>query len=186
MRRTYFKMKANEKYLYTKEQKIKLFGQGEWVDEPDLIEFEYKKITCIVERRIIQENLESDLFFGGFLCGYISIPLGHKYYHKEYEDIDIDCHGGLTFGEVSDQHWIGFDCAHLFDYIPSFELFKKTNEDYNLCMKRFSITKAFERSILFNQIYRNIEFCINQCKSMVDQLINEKENEIYTPENIQS
>lgn len=59
-------------------------------------------------------------------CAYIGLPKKHKYYGKFYEDIEIDCHGGLTFSkfrfladklEIFKNHWvIGWDYAHLGDY----------------------------------------------------------------------
>lgn len=35
-------LNINEQHLLSREEKLKHFGEGEWVDEPDLIEFEYK------------------------------------------------------------------------------------------------------------------------------------------------
>jgi len=60
----------------------------------------------------------------GFRCGYVKIPLGHPWYKKDYNDIEVDVHGGLTFTESDvlceksgpdDGWWIGFDCAHADD-----------------------------------------------------------------------
>jgi hypothetical protein len=64
--------------------------------------------------------------------GYVILPKGHPSEGKNYDDIKIDVHGGLTFGErlnKKDAHWLpadlveeadgrsmyGFDCAHLND-----------------------------------------------------------------------
>ena len=33
----------------------------------------------------------------GHRCGYIAIPKGHKLYGKDYDEIDISVHGGLTY-----------------------------------------------------------------------------------------
>ena len=76
----------------------------------------------------------------GHFNGYVRLPDDHKFtklidrketiYGREltvgYNDIDIDCHGGLTFGEIikdnkktpqgfSKGAWIGWDYAHLLD-----------------------------------------------------------------------
>ena len=64
--------------------------------------------------------------FGSHPCAYIELPKGHKYYGKDYDDIPIDCHGGLTYSSEGllpssndyhrDGYWIGWDYAHLGDY----------------------------------------------------------------------
>ena len=36
------------KQLYTPEFKEKWFGVGEWVDEPDVVKFDYKGYKCMV------------------------------------------------------------------------------------------------------------------------------------------
>lgn len=59
----------------------------------------------------------------GYRCGYIRVPLGHPWHGKDYNDIEAEVHGGLTFGEPDepcgkqgdDAYWFGFDCAHCFD-----------------------------------------------------------------------
>ena len=82
----------------------------------------------------------------------------------------IQCHHGLTFGGVSDAHWIGFDCGHLYDLIPSTERLMKSKQasgEFN----PLSITPVLKKHPLFNPVYRNIEFCINECKVIIEQLI---------------
>ena len=60
-------------------------------------------------------------------CAYIELPKEHKYYGKDYEDIEISCHGGLTYRsdqgiipKDSEDHrdgfWIGWDYGHCYDY----------------------------------------------------------------------
>ena len=69
----------------------------------------------------------------GFRCGYIEILEGHPWWNKDYNDIEADVHGGLTYADKDYDNynwWIGFDCAHLYDrqdvtlpaeiYMPSF------------------------------------------------------------------
>lgn len=60
----------------------------------------------------------------GFRCGYVRVPLGHPWHGKDYNDIEADVHGGLTFSEADtpcnergddDAYWVGFDCAHYGD-----------------------------------------------------------------------
>ena len=162
----------SEEHKYSSDHKLKRLGYGEWVEEPDEVCFEYKGYTCHVNRVYRQEPYNPEYWFGGHLCGYVEIPKDNKYYEKHYDDIDVDCHGGLTYSEMVDEKWkIGFDCAHSGDISPSIENFKKTNSEMKEFEKRFPVPKGFENFILFNPIYRNIEFCINECCNIVDQLI---------------
>lgn len=48
-------------------------------------------------------------------CCYVQVPKGHEYYGKEWEDIDILCHGGITFSQTNTDCWIGWDYAHVDD-----------------------------------------------------------------------
>jgi len=71
------------------------------------------------------------LSFGTHPAAYVRIPSKHQYYKKHCDDIDIDCHGGLTFsGESPDIEpcksgwWIGWDYAHYKDYLGFFTLIK--------------------------------------------------------------
>jgi len=159
--------------FYSPEDKLTWWGDGEWVTEPDKVTFEHQGIDCMVLRSAIEEPYTKEVcIFGGYLSGYISIPPNHPFYHKIFEKILIDCHGGLTFGECSDGHWIGFDCAHSNDYVPSIEHLKKTSpfmEDYR--KETQELKKLYPSSIIWNKSYKNIQFCIDQCKSMAEQLI---------------
>ena len=86
---------------------------------------------------------------GTHFCAYVRLPKYHPFYKLPYEDIDLDCHGGLTFGEMTDfenvrvqeweshflgffwsghwveekvkkGYWIGWDYAHDGDFCPAF------------------------------------------------------------------
>jgi hypothetical protein len=56
----------------------------------------------------------------GHLCGYVDIPKGHQYFGIEPDEIHVDVHGGITFTNfiANDIYRIGFDCAHIGDYVP--------------------------------------------------------------------
>lgn len=63
---------------------------------------------------------------GSHYCGYVKIPESHPLHGRPYDYIDVECHGGLTFGRVTDfdhiretitnGYWIGWDYAHVGDY----------------------------------------------------------------------
>lgn len=61
----------------------------------------------------------------GWGNGYVVIPKGHPLHGKDYDDINVSVHGGLTFGisakeldweeltEEDKEGWVvGFDTAH--------------------------------------------------------------------------
>ena len=59
---------------------------------------------------------------GGHRCGYVRVPPGHSLHGKDYNDVDVSIHGGLTFAEIEScahedgtGYWFGFDCAHSMD-----------------------------------------------------------------------
>lgn len=145
-------------HLYTRDQKLKWWGYGEWVEELDAFRYEYKGYECLVLRICRKESYtKEEHYFGGHLCGYVVIPKNHPFYALDFTEIkiEIDCHGGITFSECNDTHLIGFDCAHSGDYVPSTEKLRG----------RSNISKLF-----FNPTYKNFYFCMNECFSIVDQL----------------
>lgn len=163
-----------EKHLFTSDDKLKWWGYGEWVEEPDEIRFECEGIQCHVTRFAVQEPFCKEFhMFGGYLNGYVCIPSHHPYYHKKYEDIDIAVHGGLSFGECSVGHWIGFDCAHSGDLVPSMEFLANTNPALSAIRKDRENLKerfALHNSPIFMNSYKNVNYVIEECKSIVKQL----------------
>jgi len=94
---------------------------GPWSGEPNRVEFRHAGFPCVLHRGGM-----------GAWCGYVGVPPGHPWHGKDYDDIDADAHGGLTYsgrcggcvchvplpGESDDFWWVGFDCAHYNDLIP--------------------------------------------------------------------
>jgi len=84
-----------------------------------------------------------DLTAGGYANGYVALEQGHKLYNKDYMDIDVDIHGGLTYShemtledidelanklvvgnvekfKLTDKFWvIGFDTRHMSDNLET-------------------------------------------------------------------
>lgn len=93
----------------------------------------------------------------GHLCGYVQVPKGHPYYGKDYEAMNIDCHGGLTYSSMSDGKpykmteidyskyftkgfWIGFDYAHSGDW-SFYHADSEFNKKYNTMTQPFEVEK---------------------------------------------
>ena len=82
-------------------------------------------------------NTFSDTGWGN---GYVRIPEGHEYYEKTYDDIPVNVHGGLTFGDhvfgkdkyFSDGYWVGFDTSHYGDDRQRWPMDKVLDETIHL------------------------------------------------------
>lgn len=90
------------------------------------------------------------------LCGYVTIPKDSKYFiTSNYESYDVECHGGLTFGNSLDylsvDFCIGFDCSHSYDI------------------------STLDTKLWFQESrYRNVDYVDRECKSIIDQLLKVK------------
>jgi hypothetical protein len=86
---------------------------GPWDSEPDALAFEAHGFPCAVIRHPRLRHLS----------GYVGVPKGHPWFERDDYNIDAECHGGLTFsGSRNDERapwWLGFDCAHYGDVVPS-------------------------------------------------------------------
>lgn len=132
--------------------KLELFGPGEWIDEPDYLEFEYKGVRCEVNRNRSMGNL----------CGYVTVPVSHPWFGQHYSEIECDAHGGLTFGLMDgDRFVIGFDCAHWLDIVPQVERINRSNETRRL----------FPPVEPFIPTYKNIAFVREEIECIVNQML---------------
>ena len=102
------------------------------------------------------------LSFGTHPCGYVNVA-GTKLYCKDYYDIDIECHGGLTYANKNLRTtnivgwFIGWDYAHYGDYMGGDSLYLF---DLTSCGKRWTTEEIVE-----------------ECKNVIEQIIR-LENEI--------
>lgn len=102
-------------------------------------------------------SIDKDCTFGGHLSGYVKIPDGCPIKHGTY-DVDVDVHGGITYNVKEDgEHWIGFDCGHCEDIIPSIRvLCKKMNihnyKDNFMCTYRGFYYVVIETRNLAEQV----------------------------------
>jgi hypothetical protein len=99
----------------------------------------------------------------GWGMGYVLLPEKHPFYGKNYDDINIDIHGGLTFGQKFDSkiflQWLGnreilgdvtIENYKNFDgyWIIGFDT-NHAGDDLNNCSRNFVIAET--------------EFLLNQC-----------------------
>jgi hypothetical protein len=126
---------------------------GEWHEEPDEIDWhdEATNLPCLILR---------ESFFGS-LRGYVGVSASHPYYGKDwsYQPIKaLSVHGGINFSshEIQNFHivepdsaiwWLGFDCGHGSDIVPSAGFLNEAG-----------------------LTYKNINYLKEQCKRLALQL----------------
>ena len=85
---------------------------------------ELKEMSC---GKIIHDSYEEGIRFivmrgTASLCAYVGVPLNHLLSGFDYDDLSVECHGGLTFSArgkgnyPKDFWWYGWDYAHYDDY----------------------------------------------------------------------
>ena len=112
----------------------------------------------------------------GIWCGYVELPKDHPILiDKQYKDLDV--HGGITWDKdklpwqmdhSADFFYVGFDCGHLGDIIPSES---KLFSMLNLMMEKNHGIEA---------TYKDFEFAKNELEGLIDD-INLMESEIMKP-----
>lgn len=134
------------------------YPNGPWDDEPDKIQWpdEATGLPCLIVRAPLSA-----------LCGYVGVPRNHPAYEMGYNEVEVDVHGGLSFaskcsegeeegtichvvepGEPDDVWWLGFDCGHAFDLVPT----------------------AQHPSLRMKQTYRDVAYVTEQCRQLAAQL----------------
>lgn len=121
------------------------WDDGPWQSEPDKKQWldEETGLPCLIHRG-----------GSGGLCGYVGISADHPDFQKDYDNVDYDVHGGLTFanfcadvkrpdgsgichiveeGENDRVWWFGFDCAHSGDYTPMMSKYRRQHPDLYRC-----------------------------------------------------
>lgn len=121
-------------------------------------EMQYQKTrhtTTILDKGDYKGFNYAIVSYGTHPCCYVFLPKGHKYYGREYDEIDINCHGGLTYSGddlycnpvcITDTWIIGWDYAHCDDYTGYFE------DEYNN-LKKWT-TKEMQQEVfgVINQL----------------------------------
>lgn len=140
------------------------WGTGVWQNEPDKVQFvdEETGLPCLIVRNQL-----------GALCGYVGVDSSHAAFERNYDEVDVNVHGGLTFSDFcspgNDEHgichivedgendrvwWLGFDCAHGGDIVPS-------------CFE-YPILSSFEGK--YGETYKDIAYVKAEIKNLAKQL----------------
>lgn len=142
---------------------------GPWDDEPDKAQWidEATGLDCLMVRGPV-----------GALCGYVGVQPGHPWYEKDYDAIEPypDVHGGLTFASLCQEGaedgpgichipapgrparvwWLGFDCAHLGDAMPT--------------MEAREAEMGFDSIPGYGKTYRTFEYVQQECARLAEQI----------------
>lgn len=127
------------------------WGPGPWDNEPDKASWtdEATGLPCLAVRANPLHSI---------WCGYVAVNPDHPYHGKDYDDVDVTVHGGLTFadscrddepiesavchipepGQPADVWWFGWDCGHTWDIQPAYlahwpemaDLHQRTGAEY--------------------------------------------------------
>ena len=107
----------------------------------------------------------------GHRLGYVGVPFGHPAYGKSYWDMDIPCHGGLTYSDFrfeNDPNWyFGFDCNHLGDESPGTPPeFKAFNDILDSLVGKFLTGKVPKHA----PVERDLAYVIDNCEQIARAL----------------
>jgi hypothetical protein len=111
---------------------------NKWESEPDFYGCEAHGLEYVMKRGPT-----------GHWCGYVRVSEGHPWHGRDYPNLDVDVHGGLTYSNAAypggefDGWWFGFDCAHGGDLTPKYPS---------------------------DGVYRDFEYVKAECESLAKQL----------------
>jgi len=99
--------------------------------------------VLIMENTWLPRNEDSTIGHG-WGNGYVKLVEGHLWYKKDYDNIPVSVHYGLTFSRMMDENgkyfppgfWIGFDTAHHGDNLfvwPKDAVMKETIRLFDHC-----------------------------------------------------
>lgn len=149
-------------YILTSNEKLEKWGYGEWIEEPDVYEFEHKGFKCVISREI--EGARR-LFSGGesgFLNAFLRVLYGHPWWTAEGE-IECEVYECLTYSskDVRNEKWLGFSCRHEKDLVPS---------EYKEVMKNLiKVNNTIYAEGVKEKVYKNIAFVKEELIKFADQ-----------------
>ena len=150
------------------------WGEGPWQHEPDRVEWRLATLPGLVLLAVRGPS-------GGW-CGYVGVPPGHPAHRKDYGEIAVSVHGGLTYaapcqegtdahichvpraGEAPDVWWLGFDCGHARDYSPAHEAI---NRRFDL---EFRAPEYLRELGMPLRVYRHFDYVRGEVEDLAVQL----------------
>lgn len=144
------------------------WGEGPWQHEPDKVQWqdEATGLPCLIVRH----------HHYGHWCGYVGVSKGHKFFEKEFNEVEeagLSVHGDLTYSDFcvdiichvvehgDDDHvwWLGFDCGHFsIDISPGMEaMFDRQ-------------IKEFDGVTFPGRVYRDMEYVKREVTNLARQL----------------
>lgn len=148
----------------------KAWSSGPWIDEPDKAQWEDEatSLPCLITRGA-----------DGAFCGYVSIEPSHPLYGHDYESVDVNVHGGLTYSgacrggastepETPDYLWrFGFSCGHDWDFTPEVAVIVNS--------VGFSGQRLATNPFHLGGVYRDFTYVTGQCHYLAMYLFQWKE-----------
>lgn len=130
--------------------------------EPAFYLFRHQGLLCCILRNT----------FLGTLSGYVAVPKEHPFFEKDYDELPVSVHGGLTYGDTSlggiekdvfpdPLYWFGFDTAHGGDIWP----YEPTYEIKGEQVAPFAISNSWP-----GNTYKDFNYVKEQVISLADQL----------------
>lgn len=141
---------------------------GDWDGEPDKAHWKDAAtgFDCLAVRHETS----------GHWCGYVGVTDSHPAFGKDYDEVSVKVHGGLTFsglcqettspergichipypGDPDRVWWLGFDCAHAWDYSPNDQ--------------KMSDERGYPFTIMSDASYRTLAYVQSECRDLACQL----------------
>jgi hypothetical protein len=162
---------------------------GPWDDEPeDKVQWidEAAGLDCLAVRNRM-----------GSWCGYVGVPSGHPAYGQDYDEVDVEVHGGLTYaarcqpgpegeaichvpasGRTDDIWWLGFDTSHFMDLSPHMLSLEAKYESLRLGLPRDVASRLGEGGEVpvdtsgpdMRGAYRSLRYVREECRGLAAQL----------------
>ncbi len=139
--------------MMSHEEKLRKYGEGEWIDEPDEVFFSHTNIACEIFRHS-----------RGYLIGMCQLPDNHPWSSMPLKKAEICIHGHQFIYKTFQNEYVGFSCDMLDDMIPVFNTDKLAEQVIDAFNKKND--QSYERFI-----YRNLSFVTEQCKYLAEQII---------------
>lgn len=130
--------------------------------------------ASITEKEWESEGFKCKVIFArqSHRCGYVGVPKGHIAYDKDYDELPIDVHGGLTYGSIEGTVcWFRFDCAHLGDKMAEMPELSSKDHFWSLeetIKETEQMAKQFKKLTLRNIIQYKLKYMPDWFKDNIE------------------